>query len=192
MGLDITYLAGKKTFSFRLSPSEIDILSLLRKKGLEDETEVIMGVTDYGIATDVQRKELSKAVKQLLKRLKDDPELLPYTYGTRIEVQRGSGMYSNGGGITSGFRIKGETYSIECGLDMCELTKKWQDEKGVIHRGAPRDVRNLKVIKLDDDNFFGDIHIYKKRKPTKLIANLKRLQQFLEKTAVSIVQKTLG
>jgi hypothetical protein len=192
MGLDITYLAGKKTFSFRLSPTEIDILGELRKKGLEDEIEVILGVTDYGIASDVQRKELSKAVKQLLERLKADPELLPYTYGAKFEVSRGSGMYSTGAGVATGFRINGETYSIECGLDLCELTKRKQNEDGKWQDVEPKDVRGQTKIETDDDSFFGDIHIYRKKKPTKLLANLKRLKKFLEKTAVPIVQKTLG
>jgi len=167
-------------------------MKVLSKKNFEKEIETIFGVLDFGETSPAKRSELLESASQLLEAIEANREILPYTYSTKVEIPRGSGKYSVGNWITSGFRINGETYSIEVGLDKCELTKRWQDEAGVIHEGEPEDVRHLKMIKIDNNNFFGDIKIFKRRKPTRLIRNLEQLKEFLSKTDLEVIQKVLG
>jgi hypothetical protein len=192
MGLDITYIAGENKLSFRLPPSEIDILSFLRNTGFTDEVDAIFGVDDFGKTTQIDRITLLKSATHLVESIKTNPKILPYIYSSKEEISRGSGMYSSGTGIISGFRIGGILHCLEVGLEKCELRKRRQNESGKWEEYEPQDVRNLKVIKIDDDNFFGDITIYRKRKPTKLLRNLEQLRSFLSKSKVEIIEKILG
>ena len=192
MGLDIKYTAGEESICFRLSPNDIDVAAVLAKKGFQKEVEDVLGVLDFGEQTSVSQKALSTSVSKLLEAIRKDPKILPYTYGAKEEIPHGSGNYSTGTGIISGFKIDGETYSLELGLDTCLLRRKWQDKQGAIHLDAPKDARNLKVIKVDENSFSGDIYIYKRRKPTKLVRHLQQLQAFLSKTRAKYIQKTLG
>jgi len=192
MGLDMTYIAGEDKMTFRLPPGEIDILSFLREKGFKDDIDVIFGTSDFGETTQVDRSKLLKSVKHLFESIKANTKILPYIYGFKEEIPRGSGMYSTGSGGASGFRIDGIPHCLEAGLEKCELSKRRQTESGKWEEYDQQDVRHLKLIKIDEDNFSGDITIYKKRKPTKLLRNLDQLQSFLSKTIVKTIDKILG
>jgi len=192
MGLDITYKAGESELSFRLPPSDIDILEFLRKRGYEQEVEIIFGVSEFGELTEVKRGKLLGAVNNLVGSVRKNNNALPYIYSAKEEIPRGSGMYSEGGGIISGFKIDGVTHCLEAGLEKCELRKKWQDENGKIYIGEAEDIRHLKMLKIDENNFSGDIEIKRKRKPTKLIQNLEKLKLFLSKTSERTIYKILG
>lgn len=192
MGLDMTYIAGEDKLSFRLPPSEIDVLSFLRNKGFKKDVEVIFGTNEFGESKRIERKILLKSVTHLFQSTKDNPDILPYTYFLKQEVPLGSGMYTGGSGGISGFRINGIPHFIEAGLNKCKLSKLRQNNSGKGEEYDPQDVRHLKLIKLDKDNFLGDIIIRKTRKPTKLLRNLEQLKSFLSKTNVKTVIKYLG
>ncbi|KPJ65102.1 MAG: hypothetical protein AMJ43_11395 [Coxiella sp. DG_40] len=188
MGLDITYVAGEKEFSFGLSPTDVEVMQTLAQKGLKQEVEVIIGVLDFDVMTSINGKLLLESVSLLLEIIKKS-QILPYTYSFKIERPPGSGNYSTGSGLASGIRIHGELYSIQGGLDRCELIRDWWDEGGVYHGDKPKDIRSLKKITTDSH---GEIIIRKTKKPTCLIQNLKRLKTFLSKNDVNIIQKILG
>jgi len=186
--MDMIYIAGKDELSFQLSPASVDTMEFLAKKGFQKEVEVIFGVSDFDRKTSARKKELLKAIDILIEAVQKNPGLLPYTYSFKIETPVGSGMYSVGSGLASGIRIKGELYSIEGGLDRCELTRDWWDENGVYHGDKPKDIRNLKSIKTNSD---GEIIILKRRRRTCFMKNLQQLRKFLAKTGVDIVKKLL-
>lgn len=192
MGIDITYRAGESELSFRLPQGDIEVLEYLRKKYFPKEIEVIFGVDDFGEIKEINRHEILKAIEITLNSMKQNKNILPYNYITKSEISRGSGIYSGGGGIISGFKIKGEIYSLEAGLDKCILTKRKQVGDKKWCDCEPKDVRNIKIIKTDKDCFFGDIQIKKKRKPTKLIKNLEQLKTFLSNIDEKMIQKILG
>ncbi|MDH4203414.1 MAG: hypothetical protein OEV87_11055 [Phycisphaerae bacterium] len=191
MGLDMMYVAGNERLSFRLSNNDIEVCELLRKKNLEKEIDDIFNVPDFGESCSIEKNRLSESINNILHALTNNPELLPCIFSTKEEVPRGSGKYSTGGWATCGLKINNEMYDLEYGLDKCELTKKWQDEDGKIHLGEPKDVRDLSIIKQDPDSFSGDV-IITKRKPMKLVKNLKQIESFLSKTDAKVVNKILG
>jgi hypothetical protein len=192
MGLDMTYIAGEKKLSFRLPLSDIDILDFLRKAGFSKEVKVIFGTSDFGKETKLSRTTLLKSVMHLLESIKSNPKTLPYVYGLKQEIPRGSGMYSTGSGGMTGYLSDGTPYYIEAGLNKCELSKRRQNKSGKWEEYDRQDVRHLKVIKVNEGDIFGNIMIYKKRKPTKLLQNLEQLKSFLSKTNVKTIEKVLG
>jgi len=192
MGLDITYIAGEEELCFGLPSTDIEVLEILAKKSFKKEVESVIGVSDFGEQCSIKKTELFKSIECILEKLRTDPKILPYTYSVKVEIPRGSGKYSTGSGMISGFRIKGEIYSIESGLDRCVLIKMRKDKSGKWEDCEPKDVRSLKLIKTDDDNFFGDIKISKRRKPTELIRNLEQLKDFISKSDSNVIHKILG
>jgi hypothetical protein len=196
MGLDITCKAGKGKLSFRLSNNDIEVCDFLRRKGFDKEIDIIFNVSNFGESTPVDQELLVKSVNHLLTSIKGDSGILLYTYSIKYEIPRNSGQYSSGTGSVSGFEIDGELYSIEAGLDKCELSKLKQDSDGMWRNYEPKDVRNEKTI-ITSGNFTGDftignIIIEKKKKPTGLIKHLEKLKSFLSKVDVKVIQKTLG
>jgi hypothetical protein len=200
MGLDITFKAGEDTLSFRLSKNDVEVCAFLSKKGFEREIDIIFDVSDFGDIVSVNHGDLLKSINKLLVKINDDPGLLPYTYVVKQEFPHGSGSYYSGTGSISGFVVNGERFSIEGGLDHCALYKLNQNKSGdyTCDFDNPIDIRDKKMIKIDDECrdvgglVFGDIIIEKKKRPTKLVKNLKQLQSFLSRLDTKVIQKVLG
>jgi len=188
MGQDMTYTAKSKELSFRLSPTDIDLWNVLAKEGLKDEMEAVFGVSEYDSKTPIEKEFLLKSIDKILGSIENNPQMLPCVYYIKIETPPGSGMYSTGTGMASGIRINNELYSIEGGLNRCELTRMFQDESGKWHDDKPKDIREFKKIITDNH---GEIVIRKRKKPTNLVRNLKKLRSFLQKIDVEEVQKIL-
>ena len=188
----MTYIADEKELSFRLPPSDIDVIDFLLNAEFKKEVKAIFGISDFGKTTQISRIILLKSVTHLIESIKSNPKALPYVYGLKQEIPRGSGMYSTGSGGSTGYLSDGTPYYIEGGLNKCELSKRRKNKSGKYERYDTQDVRHLKVIKVNPNDIFGDIIIYKKRKPTKLLSNLKQLESFLSKARVKTIKKILG
>jgi len=192
MGLDMTYIAGEDRLSFRQSQTDVEVTEVLaRRKEYEEDIRIIFDVSDFGELTPVKRTVLLNAVNHLLAEIKSAPQVLPYIYGTKVEIPSGSGQYSTGGGVICGLKIDNNIYDLECGLEKCELARKCRDEAGIVHECESEDVRHLKTIKTDDNSFFGNVTIVKKRAATKLKRSLEELRLFLCRTNVHVIQKIL-
>jgi len=189
MGLDITYVAGEKEFSFCLPPTDVEVMQALAQKGFKQEVEVIIGVSDFDKESPVEKTLLLKAIVRLLDTIKVNPKILPYIFQLEKQVSSNIGMLRSVSGMISGIRIKGELFALEAGVNKCELVRMLQDETGNWYDDIPRDVRNLKIIETEN---MGEIVIRKRRKPTFLIRNLKELKTFLSKNNVDIIRKLLG
>jgi len=192
MGLDMTYIAGEATLSYRLSASDAELINYLKEHGFPEEIEKIFGISEFGEKTGIETAVLRDALDRFLSSIRTKRNCLPYAYVLREEIPRGSGLYSTGGGVISGFKIKGVLHSIEGGLNKCVLTTMKRNESGKWHGCAPKDVRDRRIIKVDGDNLGSDIEIKKRRKPRGLINNLERLLSFLSETNQTRIQKILA
>jgi len=189
MGLDITYITGKRELSLTMTPVDVDVMGVLAKKEFEQDVEAIFGVSDFEKETPISRNSLLDSIDRLLEAIESRPQILPYTYFLERQVTTSAGVVPSVSASTSGIRINEELYSFEGGLDRCELIRHWQDDSGNWHADEPKDVRGLKSI-MDDE--LGKILIRKRRKPTCLVRNLKQLKSFLLETDAKIIQKVLG
>jgi len=189
MGMDMIYIVGEEELSICLHSTDVEVMEALEKKSYQKEVEAILGVSDFDKETPVDRIFLLKAIDRLLEAVRNNSQILPYTYRLETQVSSNIGMLRSLCGMISGVRINKELYSIRSGLDKCDLIKKCQDEYGNWHDGERTDIRHLKNIKTDN---MGEIVIHKRRKPTCLIRNLKKLKTFLSKTDVDIIRKILG
>lgn len=192
MSLEITYLSDNKKYKWRLSANEIEAMDVLASKGLKDKADAVLGVIDFGKKTCITKSQLFEAVAFLINELENNPDLTPYYFDVEAEIPRGSGNYSTGGMGISGLKINGELYDIEHGLDKCLKIKKWQDENMKVHQGEPVDIRHLSIIETDDDSFFGDVKIIKRKMSNVLVRNLKKLKIFLEECTGHDIIKILG
>lgn len=192
MGLELVFRAGGDEIGIKLQPSDVDLLSFLREKGLEKEVEAIFDTKDFGKSSPIDRNEALISLKTLIGKINSEPDLIPYTYGAKEEIPRGSGMISSGlGGGISGILIDGELFYLAMGFNECVLYKLKKGDDGKWHEVEPKDVRGLKVIKTDAAYFGGDIFIYREKVPTTLMRNMKQLLAFLEKASVQKVIKVL-
>ena len=191
MGLDMTYITNIGSFTYNLT-SDIGVFSKMAEKGYNDEVEAIIGVLDFGEETVIKRSDLLESVEVILNLIENQTEMLPYFYSFKMEVPKGSGKYTSGSGMATGVKIDGKIFNIEGGLDKCELVYKWQSDDGEWHQETPIDVRERKVIETDDDCFFGDIKISKKKSPSDMLSNIIKLKQFLADSNDIEVVKMLG
>lgn len=193
MALNMKYTSGKASKTYRLKESEIEVFTYLAKNGYGKEMECILGVSDFGKKSNINYHNMLQSIENIIKNIESHVIGIPYMYGTKEEFPRGSGQYSIGfGGSLSDYDANGENFDLDCGLDKCEMRRKWQDENGKIHYDEPQDVRHLSVIKTNSQGILGDIHIIKKRKPTQLKKYLEDLRRFLMDNPSEMVGKTLG
>lgn len=193
MSLEITYFSDEnRQYMWRLSANEIEAMDILASKGLRDKIDTVLGVIGFGKKTCIAKSRLFEAVVFLINEQENNPDLTPYFFDVEAEIPRGSGNYSTGGTAISGLKINGELYDIEHGLDKCLKIKKWQDENMKVHQGEPVDIRHLSIIETDDDSFFGDVKIIKRKMSNVLVKNLKKLKSFLEECAGDDIIKVLG
>jgi hypothetical protein len=77
--------------------------------------------------------------------------------------------------------IKGQRYTVESGVDKCQMIREWQNEDGQWQQDNPIDIRGEHIIKTDPEGSRSDLEIIKTKLPQHLLDDLTNLKNFIEK-----------
>jgi hypothetical protein len=182
MGLDLIYKFGDASLVTRFSMADWQTIEEL-KSHLPDAIAAMADVPELGEETTIPLNALRDAVERVDALLRDQPELLPYTYQFKCEnfVIRGQRIkfdYSTRG--MSGLQLPGDEesyYAIHAGLGECRLKKMTLRPDGTVQVVEHhQDLRNEQELYTSN---VGMIKIRKRRAKTSLRGGLSSIRGFL-------------
>lgn len=183
MGMDLIYRCNGREFVHRFSMSDWETLDLMGQLN-PDAVSKMVDVPDFGDEVLIPLADLRDAIKQIDEQLRDQPELLPYTYQIAYEMYFDNHQtikfgFSTGG--LSGIRLLGDEDHwcyIRAGLTECRLQRMELQTDGTVKIVEERNLRGLRELRTVN---FGGIRIRKRRAKSSLRKGLAAIQDFLTK-----------
>jgi hypothetical protein len=183
MGLDLIYRCNGEEFIHRFSMSDWDTLDAVRQICPEAVAKMA-DVPELGAEVCVPLSDLNSAIEQIDGLLRDQPDLLPYTYQTAHEMSFNDGQtvrfgFSTGG--IGGIRLPGDEdhwYFIRAGLNECRLEKMGMQPDGTVRVVEERDLRGERELQTAN---FGRIQIRRRRAKSTLRKGVAEIRGFLAK-----------
>lgn len=187
MTLSMYFVVGDVKYPLELPYEVIDVTKAFVEAGYEELMETFIGDTKI-----VSKMKLINAIDFMIDSFESESDFLPYIYYIKYARPRGSDYYLIGAGFSTDIMIDGSRYMVEGGVNKCELTRSWQDEKGSWHKDNPIDVRDKDLIKTDSDGGRSDLIIIKTKKPLYFVDYLIELRELLVNAeSVNEVKKIL-
>jgi hypothetical protein len=186
MGMDLTFRAGKRSFSRRISRADWELLKTLRTFA-SSEVALLCDVPDMDTTLYVVRAELLTACAHLLRVIQENTKSLPHTYQFSREPH--IKMFSTGG--KSGLQFPGDDkyfYSVQAGFNECTL-ERWGVKRGLGVMLETRDIRDLSELVTSN---MGTIRIRKTRAKTDVKRMLVDLVVFLNELDAQEITKCMG
>lgn len=187
MGLELVFSAQDRSYSFPLTSVDSDILTVLANR-YPKEAETLLAVEGFGEAKVVAKSQVRQSVDRLIQAIEKDTDALPFSYGLRLFGDIEDESY---GGTVGGIRFPNDPafYHIKAGVGKLDLVKYIVDENGKGRAVETIDIREEDSFQSEN---MGEIKILRKRKPTKLVQNLRELRTFLDETPSDNIEILLG
>jgi len=188
MGLDVVYTSPAGQHVVRFTDAEWTSLRALGEVA-PSAAEVLFDFLDFGEAVLVNSLAMVAATDELLRLMRDRPELLPAAYQFRMENWMGTGMPGDwSGGAAHGIRLPGDpdhVYALDTRGGACLLQKVSLKDHQLVSREA---IGHLKALETET---CGRIDIRRRSSGTGLAKKLQAMRDFATSGALQLT-KQLG